>query len=183
MARAKVILVDADVISHFIATGHIFDLNKILSPHHLLVVDKVYKEASYHPWDDKRKDDIDEWLAKSNAEKINFPSANRNIVHEYFEMKHKDPKLGDGERACMAIAKYGGETIASSNFRDVAEYCEVNKIEYIGVLDILTIAKDKGYWTSEQCNQLINDAIATNQAKFPVARIEDYKSDKDLSSF
>ena len=98
-------------------------------------------------------------------------------------MKHKDPKLGDGERACMAIAKYGGETIASSNFRDVAEYCEVNKIEYIGVLDILTIAKDKGYWTSEQCNQLINDAIATNQAKFPVGRIEDYKSDKDLSSF
>lgn len=27
MARAKVILVDADVISHFIATGHIYELN------------------------------------------------------------------------------------------------------------------------------------------------------------
>lgn len=183
MARAKVILVDADVISHFIATGHIFDLNKILSPHHLLIVDKVYKEASYHPSDDKRKADVDEWLAKSKAEKINFPSANRNIVLEFFKMKHENPKLGDGETACMAMAKYGGETIASSNFRDVADYCKDNKIEYIGVLDILTIAKDKGYWTSEQCNQLINDAIATNQAKFPVDRIEDYKSDKDLSCF
>ena len=27
MARAKVILVDADVIAHFIATGHIMELN------------------------------------------------------------------------------------------------------------------------------------------------------------
>lgn len=32
MARAKVILVDSDVISHFIAAGHIYDLDKILSP-------------------------------------------------------------------------------------------------------------------------------------------------------
>lgn len=28
MARAKVILVDADVISHFIATDHIYELNE-----------------------------------------------------------------------------------------------------------------------------------------------------------
>lgn len=41
MSRAKVILVDADVISHFIATGHIYDLNDILSPHYLLVVENV----------------------------------------------------------------------------------------------------------------------------------------------
>lgn len=41
MARAKVILVDADVISHFVATGHIFELNDILSPHYLYVVDNV----------------------------------------------------------------------------------------------------------------------------------------------
>ena len=46
MARAKVILVDADVISHFIATDHIYELNEILSPHQLYIVDNVYKEAT-----------------------------------------------------------------------------------------------------------------------------------------
>lgn len=51
MARAKVILVDADVISHFIATGHIYELNEILSPHQLYVVENVYQEATYHPYD------------------------------------------------------------------------------------------------------------------------------------
>lgn len=55
MARAKVILVDSAVISHFIAAGHIYDLDKILSPHHLLIVEQVYKEATYHPWDDHER--------------------------------------------------------------------------------------------------------------------------------
>ena len=72
MARAKVILVDSDVISHFIAAGHIYDLDKILSPHHLLIVEQVYNEATYHPWDDSRKGEVDSWLAKSKAEKIVF---------------------------------------------------------------------------------------------------------------
>ena len=67
MARAKVILVDADVISHFIATDHIYELNEILSPHQLYIVDNVYKEATYHPSDKERKNKIDEWLKKSKA--------------------------------------------------------------------------------------------------------------------
>lgn len=48
--------------------------------------------------------------------------------------------LGDGERACMSMARFGQEVIASSNFRDVAPYCDENGIEYIGTLDVLTIA-------------------------------------------
>lgn len=117
MARAKVILVDSDVISHFIAAGHI---NK---------------------------------------------------------------RYGDGECACMAMAKYGKESIASSNFRDVAEYCDANGIEYIGVLDILQIALNKGIWDVEKCNKFIHDVVIINQARFPVDEIGNYKSKIDLSSF
>lgn len=49
MARAKVILADADVIAHFIATGHIMELNGILSPHQLYVVENVYREEHVIP--------------------------------------------------------------------------------------------------------------------------------------
>ena len=182
MARAKVILVDSDVISHFIATGHIYDLNQILSPHHLLIVEQVYKEATYHPWDDTRKEEVDEWLSKSKAEKINFPSQSM-IVEEYYRLKHENKRFGNGECACMAMAKYGKETIASSNFRDVAEYCDANGIEYIGVLDILQIALNKGFWDVEKCNQFIHDALIINQARFPVDNIEDYQPSIDLSGF
>lgn len=72
MARAKVILVDADVISHFIATDHIYELNEILSPHQLYIVDNVYKEATYHPSDKVRKNKVDEWLKNTRLAELVF---------------------------------------------------------------------------------------------------------------
>ena len=183
MARAKVILVDADVISHLIATDHIYELNEILSPHQLYIVDNVYKEATYHPSDKERKNKIDEWLKKSKACRISFPKLNRKIMAEFFKLKRDYKLLGDGECACMAMARFEQEAIASSNFRDVAPYCEANGIDYIGTLDILLIAKRKGHWDIDQCNQFIMDAIKVNNARFPVSKIEDYKTEKDLSEF
>ena len=183
MARVKVILVDADVISHFVATGHIYELNEILSPHQLYVVDQVYKEATYHPSDCTRKGKVDDWLQNSKACRIAFPKLNRNIMAEFFKLKRDNHLLGDGERACMAMARYGQEAIASSNFRDVASYCDANDIEYIGVMDILQIAINKGHWDVDQCNQFIMDAVKVNNARFPVNKIEDYKTEKDLSGF
>lgn len=87
MVRAKVILVDSDVISHFIAAGHIYDLDKILSPHHLLIVEQVYKEATYHPWDDSRKGEVDSWLANTILHFILRRTIQRRdilLVYRYF---------------------------------------------------------------------------------------------------
>lgn len=83
----------------------------------------------------------------------------------------------------MAMARFGQEVIASSNFRDVAPYCDANGIEYIGVLDILQIAINKRYWTIDECNQFLLNAIQANNARFPVDKIEDYRTEKDLSGF
>lgn len=106
-----------------------------------------------------------------------------DVIAHFFKLKHDNGLLGDGECACMAMARYGQETIASSNFRDVAPYCDANDIEYIGVMDILQIAINKGYWTDEQCDQFIIDAIKENNARFPVDRMEEYKTEKDLGGF
>lgn len=55
--------------------------------------------------------------------------------------------------------------------------------EYIGVLDILQIALNKGIWDVEKCNKFIHDVVIINQARFPVDEIGNYKSKIDLSSF
>lgn len=183
MTRAKVILVDADVISHFMATGHISDLNGILAPHQLYIVENVYREATRHPSDAMRKLKVDEWIAHSKTCVIKFPSQNQNIKREFYKLKHDNGLLGDGECACMAMARFGQETIASSNFRDVAPYCDAHDIEYIGVLDILQIAINKEYWTIDQCNQFILDAKKENNARFPVDKMDEYQTDKDFGEF
>lgn len=50
-------------------------------------------------------------------------------------------------------------------------------------MDILKIAVNKSYWTVCQCNQFLLDAIKENEARFPVDRIEMYKTDKELGEF
>ena len=91
--------------------------------------------------------------------------------------------LDPGERACMAMARFARETIASSNFRDIKQYAEDYGIDYIGCIDILYIAWKRGLLTLEQCNQFIADAIRINHARFPVQRLEDYVPDRDLTWF
>ena len=183
MARKKVILVDADVISHFMATGKIDTLPQILTPHTLYIVEQVYKEASYHPFLENRKEELDNWMNRYHIQKLPFPKTNRNIMLEYYRLKKESPRFGEGERACMAIARFDKEVIASSNFRDVATYCQEHDIEYIGVMDILTIAMRKGIFDEMECNKFIHDAIVINEAKFPVSEIGTYKPDRDLDEF
>lgn len=182
MARAKVILIDTDVISHFIAANRIFELNKILAPHHLFVTNIVYNEAIRHPYDDMRKDEVDDWINNSSVTIVTFPEQNKPIKLEYWKLR-KQQRLGKGECSCMAMARFGGEAIASSNFRDIVEYCEANDIEYIGVMDILSIALLKKIWSAEECNRFIHDVTIIGDARLPVSNILDYKSDRDLSEF
>lgn len=98
MAKNKVILVDADVISHFIATGRIDTLTTILAPHAVYVVDNVYKEATWHPTDPQRKAKVDAWMTRCKVSRIGFPYMNDHVKKEFFRLKKESPLLGEGER-------------------------------------------------------------------------------------
>lgn len=181
--RKKVILIDSDVISHFIAANKIDDLTKILSPHTLFIVPQVYEESIRHPFYEDREEEVDEWIARCNIMKMDFPSNDLRVKLEYYRLKKEDKRIGKGERACMAIAKYGKEVIASSNFRDVAEYCDANDIEYIGLMDILCIAIKKGIYDIETCNKFIHVITIVNGARLPFDDITKYTPTRDLGEF
>ena len=102
MGRNKVILVDADVISHFMATGYIDRLTEILQPHAVMIVENVYKEASYHPTEPDRKWKVDKWMERCKVCKIAFPYANENIRREFFRLKKENPMLG-GRRTGLYV--------------------------------------------------------------------------------
>ena len=171
----KIVILDADVISHFIACSELLFLHKILSPHPIKILENVYHEIARIP---SRKLVLDNLLASVHeVEKIPFPISDINIKKEYALIKKNFPLIGDGERACMAVAKYDKNIIASSNFRDIAPYCKLNNIFFIGTLDILSIALKKGIFDIKRCNNFITTAKAVNKARFPigVTTISDYK--------
>jgi len=176
----KIILVDADVISHFIACGSLIYLPKILAPHSIKILDKVYAEIKRIS---SRLAILDNLLQTvKNVEVLELEKQNLEVKREYALIKKNNPLIGDGERACMAVAKFNNNIIASSNFRDVAPYCKANKILWLGTLDILSIALMKGILNEKECNDFIATARKVNNAKFPssVHQISDYKA-PDLS--
>ena len=91
MAKSKIILLDSDVISHFMSTAKIDVLPKILSPHHLFIVADVYRESIHHPIFENRKQELDEWIAKHKIQKMDFPWNNNNIKLEFYRIKKESP--------------------------------------------------------------------------------------------
>ena len=176
--KYKLILLDCDVISHFIANQVLSDLPQILSPHQCIVLDYVYAEVAARPY---RLAFLDSLIKSGQIKKMDFPEE-LEINVEFARIKSNNHLIGDGERACMAVARYHKNVVASSNFRDIAPYCDKNNILYLGTLDILSIAFTKGLYTENQCDTFIQTAIKYNKAKFPkgVTAIK-YYIPKDLS--
>ncbi|MFV0590901.1 MAG: hypothetical protein ACK5M7_05915 [Draconibacterium sp.] len=174
----KIILLDCDVISHFIANNAIDDLPRILAPHECVVLDYVYAEVAARPM---RLAFLLPLIKSGAIRKMDFPS-DIEINKEFARIKSNRHLIGDGERACMAVARFNKNVVASSNFRDVAPYCTQHNILYLGTLDILTVAATKGIYNEAKCDQFITDALKFNKANFPkgVTAIR-YYTPKDLS--
>lgn len=148
----KKVLLDTDVISHFIATGMIRTLSDILAPFPCIMLDKVYAEISKLP---NRKKILDVWVDDVHLSVIPFPSGNEEINKEYADIKRQWRLIGDGERACMAVSRHTKDVIASSNFKDIEPYCKLHNIEFLGTLDVLSIALRKGILTEMECNEFM----------------------------
>ncbi len=173
MNAEKIVLVDADVISHFIAAGELLMLASILSPYKILIPDLVYVEVSRIK---SRKPVLDNVINLVKSISV-FPfPQDEEVLKEFALIKKLNPLIGDGERACMAIAKINKDVIASSNFRDIADYCENNNIPFLGTLDILHIALKRNIFDEMRCDNFIEITKQNNKAKYPngIKRISDY---------
>lgn len=143
------ILLDCDVIIHFTKAGQQLQLPKIF-PNRFVILDKVKAEL------DKRKKSIialENFIAWSQIPIIPFPNE-REILKEYSRLS---TIMGDGEAACMAVAKHTKDFIASSNLKDIKSYCDQNGITYLTTMDILLEAYQKGILNEAQCDAFISE--------------------------
>ncbi|MFZ6665638.1 hypothetical protein [Peijinzhouia sedimentorum] len=165
----KIILIDADVVSHFINGRAIFQLPSIF-PYKIKVLDKVYSELCRFP---KKKVEVDNLIEFKLLEILPFPDENEMIRKEYFHIKKMMFK-GDGESACLAVVRYSKDILASSNLKDIASYCKMHSIEYLTTMDFLCEALKKGVMNEADCNSFISKVKAAG-SKLPVSKISDYK--------
>jgi predicted nucleic acid-binding protein len=165
----KIILIDADVVSHFIKGSEIYFIGKIFK-FEIRILDKVYRELEKHKG---KKTEVDNLINQKILKIEPFPENNNEIVKEYFYIKNKLFK-GDGESASLAYARFTDNIIASSNLSDIRVYCNMHNVKYLTTMDFLCEAFKIGLFDIQRCNNFIS-AVLSKGGKLPVKKMEDFK--------
>lgn len=161
----KRILLDTDVISHFIKGGKILILPKIFR-NTKIILDIVSKELKQRK---NYKNFTDNLINFNLIEEVSF-TADKQILAEYAKL---NKSYGKGESACMAYCKYNKDVLASSNLRDISQYCEDNEIEYVTTMDFLVEAKETKIMTEAECDEFIYN-VKSKDSKLPVDTLAEY---------
>jgi len=135
----KKILFDADVIIHFMKSGRIDILPKLFK-NKICIPDMVKDELSRIK---STRQYIDNFIRMYKIEIIDFPH-DLEIMQEYTKLRDGLGR-GKGESACMAIARFKNNYIASSNLKDIRDYGKTYNIKYYTTIDIIKIAFEKIY--------------------------------------
>ena len=156
MKRQKTkIVLDADVIIHFMKAKRFAQLPEILPEYEFLILDVVYDELSKYS---QTKQFIDNYLHFFSKIKKESFSPKGEAMKEFFQLRQT---FGKGESACMIYCKEHQDVLGSSNLCDIKAYCEQNGITYLTTLDFLYHAYCRGKMTAEECSDFI---LAVNAA-------------------
>jgi predicted nucleic acid-binding protein len=165
------ILLDADVVIHFIKAGQQLLLPKVF-PNRFVMLDKVHKELTIR---DSKALPINNFLTWCKIPIIPIP-VNAEIVREYARLKRE---LGEGEAACLAVARYTKDYVASSNLKDIYDYCNEHGIIYYTTMDLLLELYNQGIMNEAACDQFIVDVKSKGSRLInEVDKIEQYKKIK-----
>ncbi|MDO8966361.1 hypothetical protein [Algoriphagus sp.] len=165
----RIILIDADVLSHFILGGQITLLPHIF-PYPIKILNKVYAEISRMPG---RKTEVDNLLNFKLIGQIPFPEDQPEIKKEYLHIKKLMFK-GDGESACLAVVRFSKDILASSNLKDTARYCNLHQITYLTTMDFLCQAVKNGQLSESDCDDFIHRVLKAG-SRLPVKKWGEYE--------
>ena len=163
---ANVILLDADVLIHFFKAGELQILPSIFPAYQYFILDNVYQELRYPAV----RTAIDLLIASERLQHSDFPD-NMKILEAYALLRKKG--LGDGESACLAVARFNRHVIASSNLKDIKKYCRKHKINYLTTMDFLCSALKTGLFDMDRCNTFIQ-TTRSKGSRLPVKQMESY---------
>ena len=156
MAKVKIVL-DSDVIIHFIKAGCFSALFKILPSYEYIILSQVYDELKVH------RTQIENQINFFHDLRIEKYSPTGNAMVEFFRL---NLTMGKGESACMVYCKENNYILGSSNINDIHLYCNDNGITYLTTLDFLYYAYTNKVMTQKECNQFMSD-VKNKGSKLP----------------
>lgn len=168
-AKTKIVL-DSDVIIHFVKAGKFSLLLDIFPEYCYVLLDVVYNEVSRQHATKILIDNMLEYFPK-RIESIVFDPKGESR-REYARLRDT-LLLGKGESACMVYCRDNQDVLGSSNLRDIFDYCRQNEITYLTTVDFLYYAFIRKKMTKEEVDTFIADVIAAG-SHLPIVDIERY---------
>jgi len=166
--KTKIVL-DADVINHFVRGGRLSLLPKIFPEYQLIVLDVVKKElpslilAALDRQISQNKNIGEEVFGETFAEK-----------KEYFRLTATDGlHLGKGESACMVYCRFHCDVVGSSNTKDVTRYCNEYGITFLTTNEFLFYAIHRGLMTKEEAEEFISKVRSMGSCP-PIVDFDEY---------
>lgn len=164
--RSIKVILDSDVIIHFIK-GECFSLlPNILPMYSFVILDMVYEHelATAHRGIIKNTVNL---LKTITIEKWEPQKEERQ---EFISLQKR---FGLGESASMVYCKYRNDILASSNLKDIVEYCEENKITYFTTMDFLYQAMTSNVMSEKECDNFITNVVSKG-SRLPVRRMSEF---------
>jgi hypothetical protein len=169
MSRKVKIVLDADVIIHFIKGNSLPLLHKIFPCYQCVILDIVLNQELRKNALTQRY--LDNYLHYFNNIQIEKWEPGFDMTYDFALLCKK---YGLGESASMVYCKYNQDIIASSNITDITLYCEENSIQYVTTMDFLWQAYINKIMTEQECDEFIVN-VKTNGSKLPCNRISEYE--------
>lgn len=164
----KKILLDSDVIIHFIKGGQLLILHKIF-PNKLCILDEVFHEV----FKGTLKQQVENLFNYRMVSELKTPT-NMNFKLEVAKIQKKY-NADLGESICMAYCKFNKDILASSNLSDIKKYCEENGIQYLTTMDFLYEAYNKGLLSEPDFDYFIYN-VKSKGSKLPINNLKEYIS-------
>ena len=162
--KSKKIIIDADVIIHFIKGDQLGLLPKIFS-NKIYIFDVVFQEVFVG----KLRTQVEKLIRFGFIQELEF-DGDLQVMIEFAKLKKV---FGPGESACMAYCRYYKDVIASSNLKDITSYCQEHSITYITTMDFIHEAFTTGKLTVSQCDDFIS-AVISNGSRLPFPNMQNY---------
>lgn len=173
MSSNKLVVLDTDVIIHFHKGGKLSQLHEIIHPHQFCILDEVFQEIR-DPLLQQHVDNLLKFKFIVPEELKNHPKASLEAIKI-----SANPTIDLGEAFCLAFAQHNSNIIASSNLRDIIDYCQKNNIEFLTTLDLIAIARKRKIFTKKECNNFVQEVIRKG-SKIPNIEIDNYCNSGNL---
>ncbi len=171
MNKKVKIVIDADVIIHFMKGESLHLLPKTFPNYQFVILDALLnKELRNNASTRKYLDNFFQFFPDAITEVKWNP--NYEMMKEFGEL---NKRYGLGESMSMVYCKFNNDVIASSNITEITDYCNANNIQYITTMDFILQALKIGLMTETECDFFLTTVIA-KVCTLPFTKISKYKA-------